>query len=282
MTQLILLRGISLSDICDLFFADAAILVEGNVERLLMSQLIEKSAPGLKSICLTILEIGGAFGHRFKSLIDFLGLTTLIITDIDSVVDRAPDETSVEGRSEEADEDEVRGGTACAVSEPGAVTSNQALIQWLPKLRGIQELLAANASQKTQERTSGSALVHVTYQTPVSVTWNGATQNLTARTLEEAFAIENLDWCQNVDRADLGLRIRNTAGIGLEQLAHKLYQRVKKSSFKKTDFALALLGHDPSDWKVPAYIESGLSWLEAHVHPVESTIEQENTAPVTS
>ncbi len=70
---------------CDMFFADAAILVEGNVERLLMPQMIAKAAPRLQSNYLSVLEVGGAFGHRFKGLIDFLGLTSLIVTDIDSV-----------------------------------------------------------------------------------------------------------------------------------------------------------------------------------------------------
>lgn len=56
---------------CDLFFADAAILVEGNVERLLTPLMIEKVAPELKTAYLTILEIGGAYGHRFQSLIEF-------------------------------------------------------------------------------------------------------------------------------------------------------------------------------------------------------------------
>jgi predicted ATP-dependent endonuclease of OLD family len=70
---------------CDLFFADAAILVEGNVERLLLPVMIEQEAVSLRSACLSILEVGGAFGHRFKSLIEFLGLVALVITDLDSV-----------------------------------------------------------------------------------------------------------------------------------------------------------------------------------------------------
>jgi predicted ATP-dependent endonuclease of OLD family len=45
---------------CDLFFADAAVLVEGNVERLLLPQMIASAAPRLQSTYLTILEIGGA------------------------------------------------------------------------------------------------------------------------------------------------------------------------------------------------------------------------------
>jgi predicted ATP-dependent endonuclease of OLD family len=70
---------------CDLFFADAAVLVEGNVERLLLPLIIERFVPDLRSCHLTILEVGGAFAHRFENLVDFLGLPTLVITDLDSV-----------------------------------------------------------------------------------------------------------------------------------------------------------------------------------------------------
>ena len=70
---------------CDLFFSDAAVLVEGNVERLLLPIMISKVATSLRSSCICILEVGGAFGHTFKSLIEFLGIVTLIITDVDSV-----------------------------------------------------------------------------------------------------------------------------------------------------------------------------------------------------
>jgi predicted ATP-dependent endonuclease of OLD family len=48
---------------CDLFFADAAILVEGTVERLLMPAMVHKSAPSLESCYLSVLEVGGAYGH---------------------------------------------------------------------------------------------------------------------------------------------------------------------------------------------------------------------------
>src|SRR6202000_627497 len=70
---------------CDLFFADAVILVEGNVERLLMPQMIASVSPGLLSTYISVLEGGGAFAYRFRGLIEFLGLTTLVVTDIDSV-----------------------------------------------------------------------------------------------------------------------------------------------------------------------------------------------------
>lgn len=190
---------------CDLFFADAAALVEGNVERLLIPQMIEKVAPRLKSACLSILEVGGAFGYRFRTLIEFLGLTTLIVTDIDSVlpppsppVGQAAPAGAVE--DDDTDEEEIdeegappKAGSACAVLEPGALTSNQTLIQWLPGFTAIADLLAATPEQRTQPPDEDSAaFIRVAYQSANDITWRGTTLSLTGRTLEEAFALENL------------------------------------------------------------------------------------------
>lgn len=76
---------------CDLFFADKAILIEGTSERLLLPAMIRKTdsaapdKPQLGSQYLTVMEVGGAYAHRFFDLLSFLELRTLIITDIDSV-----------------------------------------------------------------------------------------------------------------------------------------------------------------------------------------------------
>jgi predicted ATP-dependent endonuclease of OLD family len=127
---------------CDLFFADAAVLVEGNVERLLLPQMIAMSAPRLQSTYLSILEIGGAFGHRFRSLIDFLGLTALVITDIDSVIGPAVEGAAAAGQEEgEAPDDPGEGaaGSACMVDIDGAGTANQTLIRWVTRCATRQE-----------------------------------------------------------------------------------------------------------------------------------------------
>ncbi|CAN7494296.1 ATP-dependent nuclease [Polaromonas sp. LjRoot131] len=270
---------------CDLFFADAAILVEGSVERLLMPQMIAKTAPRLQSTYLSILEIGGAFGHRFKHLIDFLGLTSLIVTDIDSVLPPAAgfaaaaaghepidedDPNSAPDGDEEAEEAEVarRGRKACMVHEIGALTSNQTLVKWLPGRRSIAELLAATVDQRIQPRVIASdALVRVSYQTPVEVTWRGTMELKTGRTLEEAFALQNLAWCQDPDRKHLGLRVKGCNTLDVDSIARSLYRKVKNASFHKTDFALALLAQDPAAWTVPGYISEGLQWLEEQVAP---------------
>ena len=260
---------------CDLFFADAAVLVEGNVERLLLPQMIEMAEPRLQSAYLSILEIGGAFGHRFRTLIEFLGITALIVTDIDSV--RAGiDDAAVEEEGPHDDQEEGGPGSTCMVHVADAVTSNQTLIQWLPARTTIAELLGAADDQRTQTRAeNGNALVRITYQTVVDVTWSAEHQLMAGRTLEEALALENLVWCQDVARADLKLRIRGGDGLTIDQLAERLHKRIKGSGFNKTDFALALLAQDPQTWIVPRYIAEGLHWLADEITPTLPQVEGE-------
>jgi predicted ATP-dependent endonuclease of OLD family len=173
---------------CDLFFADAAILVEGNVERLLLPVMIEQEASSLRSACLSILEVGGAFGHRFRSLIEFLGLIALVITDLDSVepvAAAAQDEDEVTEfelpNSEEGQPPVQKSGKACLPSVPNALTSNQTLIQWLPKRQTVVELLAAKETEKLQQAKEGNGFkVRVAYQVRTEVKWNNQTANLCA------------------------------------------------------------------------------------------------------
>lgn len=82
---------------CDLYFCDKAILVEGAAERLLIpdmiikcdkSDLFKSKSPTLASQYCSIIEVGGAYAHRFFDFIDFLGIPTLILTDIDFVTSK--------------------------------------------------------------------------------------------------------------------------------------------------------------------------------------------------
>lgn len=277
---------------CDLFFADAAILVEGNVERLLLPVMIQKVAKTLRSACICILEVGGAFGHRFQSLIEFLGLTTLIITDIDSVAlvveaaDGAVDDEEIEEFEVPADAEEddalqaqdegqraveepvapaprKKYGKACLPSKEGAATSNQTLIKWLPGKLTVEELRAASEADKTHELEDG-AKVRVAYQTERAVTWNGTTETLCGRTLEEDFGLENPEWSQAAARKQLGLIVKGGAADP-NALAEGLHKRVSRKSFDKTNFALAVLTEDEGAWNVPIYIRDGLVWLKGEV-----------------
>lgn len=280
---------------CDLFFSDAAVLVEGNVERLLLPIMISKAATSLRSSCICILEVGGAFGHKFKSLIEFLGIVTLIITDVDSVTllpadhdgdddDDVEVEVEVEAPEAEGVDDEAllggdappvtageaadptparRYGKKCLPSVGGAVTSNQTLVKWLPAKQSIDDLFTATEQEK-ETPADGTTRVRVAYQTPVPVVWNGHNAELAGRTLEEAFGLENAEWCQSAEQRKLGLGLRG-ALADPAALAAGLHKRVSGDKFDKTKFALGVLTGRPEEWQVPAYIRDGLIWLKAQV-----------------
>lgn len=249
---------------CDLFFADAAVLVEGNVERLVMPQMIAKAAPGLRSCFLSVLEIGGAYAHLFRTLIEFIGITTLVVTDLDSVYGPAEEQNENDAEPEDGDDDEYEGvaGSTCTPETPDAVTSNQMLAQWLPGTNKIDELLGADAAAKTIVADGfGLGAIRVTYPCTVNLVRGDDQIQRAGRTLEVAFAFDNLEWTQEVANRELRLRVR--APQSLEDLALRLHDKVHSSNYKKTDFALALLAKDPDAWNVPRYIAEGLEWLEA-------------------
>ena len=195
---------------CDLFFADAAILVEGTAEKLLMNTMIEKSAPSLQRNYLTVLEVGGAYAYRFASLLEFLGLPYLIITDLDSV-----------------DPSERR--TVCRADVNGSVSSNNSLKFFLNKST-ISDLIEL----KTRRANFGQRYLLCRFSKPISVHGYDSSNSMYGRTFEEAFVYQNI---QLFRENQIGLGIGFPASKDFEAEYEAVFERVKSSSFKKTEFA---------------------------------------------
>lgn len=216
---------------CDLFFADKAIFVEGASERLLLPDMIEKcEATGvfgsgkhpLSAQYYTLIEIGGAYAHKFIPFIEFLGVPCLILTDLDSVADRISKGGKVVKKS--------------VVVSQGETTSNETIKWWIRRNKGLPENdtskidLTVITSMSPDDKTRGKC--HIEFQT--------AENGLCGHSLEEAV--------RNVNRKhyDLG------DSTSEEDLEFK--------GKNKTDFALDLIC-ECADYCVPAYIKSGLTWL---------------------
>lgn len=114
---------------CDLFFADAAILIEGDAERILMPYFIAK-LPFLTQSYVCVLTIGGSHAHRLKPLMEKLCIPTLIITDLDGASD--------------------------------GKTTNPTLRLWIPVKENVNDLLSLTPDNKTQ---TNPFPLHVVYQT---------------------------------------------------------------------------------------------------------------------
>ena len=66
----------------DIFFADAVILVEGLSEETYLRYEIDKH-PKLKNHHVKVYRIDGAYAHQFINLLEFIGVKTVIFTDLD-------------------------------------------------------------------------------------------------------------------------------------------------------------------------------------------------------
>lgn len=213
---------------CDLFFSDAAILVEGAVEKLLLPEMIAKSAPELKKVFFSLLEVGGAYAHRFDELVAFLNLPTLIITDLDS--------GEAAGRHK-----------ACRALIDGAVTTNAALKHFF-NLTTVQQLRALTIQDKSKDTPARCIIFQTEYEV------DG--HRLLARTLEEDFVYQNLSKFRT-DELSIDIEISADTATAYQEI----YDHIRSSAMKKTDFAMQVLASG-AEWDVPNYIDEGLKWLE--------------------
>ncbi|QKE40321.1 MAG: AAA family ATPase [Ferrovum myxofaciens] len=229
---------------CDLFFADGAVLVEGPAERILVPHFV-RTRPKydfLKRCYITWLEIGGSHAHRLRSLIEHLGLNTLIITDIDA--------KDVAGKA--------------VLPERGAALKarNHTLKTWVPKEETLDTLLDIKPADLVLSDKTGFG-VRVAYQQPIQAELlAGNPAEALANTFEDALVYENITLFRLMDGTGLLGRIRKSldAASGLGDLAAKLTADLANGG--KAELAMELLYSDKIDqMTVPAYIDQGLVWL---------------------
>jgi predicted ATP-dependent endonuclease of OLD family len=234
---------------CDLFFADGAILVEGPAERILVPHFVRENIEyrPLVECYLTWLEIGGSHAHRLRNLIEVLGITTLIITDLDAKGAGAAAVRPQRGRS--------------------LTTRNSTLKSWVPGISNLDELLDKGAEEKVAKSGNFySSSVRVAYQSPVTVDYCGAEVEALANTFEDALVFQNLELFGNLVQDGLIAKFKKmiVESSDIESLGEALLTELSHGS--KAEFALDLLElKDPCQLKVPKYIDEGLRWLATEI-----------------
>jgi predicted ATP-dependent endonuclease of OLD family len=248
---------------CDLFFADAAILVEGPAERILVPHFIRQHFRELSQCYVTLLEIGGSHAHRLRLLIDHLGLITLVITDLDAA--------------------ELPAGSAVPPCRgKGQVTRNATLKSWLPQMNSLDELLDAKDDQKIK-KSDDFFSVRVAYQSPIQVKLSEASSvEALPNTFEDALAYDNLQIFRDCKSNDAIGEFSDAMSEGstTETLGQSMLSILKK--LKKAEFALDLLELQQDPWtiKPPTYIHEGLSWLQQQLQRKQKELLIEPVAPV--
>ena len=235
---------------CDMFFADAIILVEGPAEKILVPSFLANA--GLESYYISVIEVNGRHAHSFRSLINKIGIPTLIVTDIDAT------ETIVE-------EGKEKHKAVITAKEKGYKTGNPSITSWLPGKELVDNLMALNGAEKTVDN------VRIAFQTAISVKWNKENEvytDICPYTFEDALIFTNLELFRQNGLKKMGT-ITTIANLlkksgSAEDLQKLIFDKLEnKSGFKKADFAISLLYKDDfNDLIVPAYIQEGLEWMK--------------------
>lgn len=234
----------------EIFFAEKVVLIEGDTERILIPTMMKKidieEAEKYKHIGekdpylpllsqnISIIEVG-AYSHIFDKFIDFLGIKSLIITDLDAI---------------NAD------GEKCRVSD-GISYSNSAISHYFGG-KTINELKNCILTDKIFSKVDNTWTAQengklcITYQTTES--------GYNARSFEDAFIHINREFINSNKDKFKGLKNKE-----LFETDNDAYDLAAKCIKKKTYFAMDIIFHTNetfNNWEIPSYIKEGLLWLK--------------------
>lgn len=237
----------------ELFFADKAIFIEGTTERFLLPLFINEFDKNCKDERkkltpqnISIIE-AGANAKAFAPFLDFIGIKSLIITDLDST-------------QKVVKEDKKGKKTTSYIAksvDESSFTSNETLKYFLsaPSIKEDKAFSEWFKKLKNKELEQFSVNIMVVYQ----VEENG----YQARSFEDAFLNSNIAEIKRLSASNCLLGIKNKEKLQ-EIDETNLYELTEDVLDKKSDFAASLLYAaltDKVSWAIPKYIEEGLKWI---------------------
>jgi len=236
---------------CDLFFADGAIFVEGQAERILVPHFIRDHFGDLWKRYISLIDIGGSNARRFEPLVRALGLKTLVITDLDAGIGPKRKKTTPERGCDQ-------------------VTTNPTLKKWHPLKESLDELLDMD-DEDHAVRIDNEYDLYMAYQKEVPDPSN-TDSSIIPRTFEDALVYRNFEVLQKIEGSTTTRKIGKLLDKGLEgeELASELFEVVNKA--EKAAFAIDCLIaiDDGVSLAPPEYIASGLKWLEENLNDTPS------------
>ena len=232
----------------ELFFADKAILIEGDTERILLPAIMSKldlekkyQLP-LLSQNISIVEVG-AYSHIFEKFIDFIGIKYLLITDIDTY------KLIPTGKKNKKGEEKMKEKPCSPDDHAVKGISNASLKHFIKK--DFNELI--KSSQNI-----------VIKKGDLCISFQHEENSYHARSFEDSFIHINLPFI-NKNKGDFN-GLKNNKYFDLEGDEKKnAYELAENCILKKTHFALDIIYYSDenySNWNIPSYIKEGLLWLQ--------------------
>ena len=234
----------------EIFFAEKAILIEGDTERLLIPIMMKKidmeeaerfkndtdKDPYLPLLSqnISIVEVG-AYSQIFDKFIAFLGIKTLIITDLDA--------TNVNSEK-------------CRVAD-GVSYSNSAISHYFGDVT-LNDLKNYTLSDKIFDKVDNDWVIQNNGKLCIAYQTNENGYN--ARSFEDAFIHINRNFVNTNKNEFKGLKNKNS----FDDTNIDAYDLAANCVKKKTYFAMDIIFHtnDKYDnWQIPSYIKEGVDGL---------------------
>ena len=220
----------------DIIFADKVILYEGDTERMLIKNvLLSERFETLRNQYISFVQVGGAYAIKYKPILEYLNVKSLIITDLDYKTEA---ETEADVRQSSSTNATINAFATEALNE--STPTVQALYSWKDSSECI---VSNNICLEFQGQTDGYA-----------------------RTLEEAmlakrYNVSVLDTKTKEEWTSLRENDKLRFVIPQKADSYSIRTIVQHTSKNKTDFMYSVILNKLADTMLPNYIEEGLMWL---------------------
>ncbi len=261
----------------EIVFADAAILYEGDTERLYFKKIV--TLPTYKKLqekYIAYIQVGNAYAYNYKDIIEFLQIKTLIITDVDYDCIPTCSNDILKSRTTNASlinfynyDKFIRLG----LEKPETFNLHiEELYSWIKdKKYVVSSVINTDLEGKEEEKE----LIYLAFQTED----DKFTRTLEAAMLSKKFDImgyesfKRSEWLIMKKNCNLKFSIPdNSTVIYIDKDGKKVKEKEKDSDFTlwnilkstsngKTDFMYSVILEGGAEEMLPNYIKEGLKWL---------------------
>lgn len=258
----------------ELFFADKAIFIEGDTERIILPSMMKKidqddpnpEEQPLLSQNISIVEVG-AHSQTFEKFIDFIGLKSLIITDIDSYYEKTIyEDDGVTPQKYKNGNDKIE-EVQCTPLDPNGSKSSNSSLKFFFQQEELVFYKDLEFEKKSLTKPSGSETWQQDPNGFLKIVYQVEEHGYHGRSYEDAFFSINKDLLNaghsafpSLTKKHLDLYLSNDIDA---------FEFSEKSVNSKPSLAIEILlnsetteeGVEFSNWHVPLYIKEGLLWL---------------------
>lgn len=246
----------------DIFFADAVILVEGLSEETYLRYEIDEH-PRLKNHHVKVYRIDGAYAHQFISLLEFLGVKTVIFTDLD--LKRTEDEKNVDIKNNNISSKILREKYE-TIQE--SLSTNATIQYFIKKDLNNNDAKFKEINKWIFENLGNNEELSINYNNNITLYSQGKINKYYATSFEEAIILTNAVDENKKSLIKLLQYVHPKMFKNINEddnIAKKSYMYQVKLSDGKSKFSTGIVYLSITDeefnLKLPKYIESGLNSL---------------------